>query len=94
MLFIGIESEYEDMKKSIPELKWHKTNTFLELTQAIAGCKLFIGNQSFPYSLAEGLKCPRILEGYYHVPHVIPEGKNAYDFYFQSHLESLVSRLN
>ncbi len=94
VIFIGIPSEYEDMKKHIPGLKLHDTSSFLERAKIIAGCRLFIGNQSFPYSLAEALKCPRILEGYYHVPHVIPEGENAHDFYFQNHLESLVKRLN
>ncbi|WP_295793699.1 hypothetical protein [Mucilaginibacter sp.] len=94
VVFIGVKSEYEDMKKSIPDLELFHTESFLEMAQIIAGCKFFIGNQSFPYSLAEGLKTPRILEAYYHVPHVIPEGENAHDFYFQHHFESLVSRLD
>ncbi|MGI4804561.1 MAG: hypothetical protein ACRYFL_07310 [Janthinobacterium lividum] len=51
------------------------------------------GNQSFPYSLAEGLKVPRILETYYSAPNVIPEGKNGHDFYFQKHFEFLVEDL-
>lgn len=94
ILFIGVKSEYEDMKKAIPNLKWYQTENFHEIAQMIAGCKFFIGNQSFPYSIAEGLKIPRILEAYYHVPHVIPEGENAHDFYYQNHFESLVSQLN
>lgn len=94
VIFIGIRSEYEDMKRSVPGLVLHDTSSFLEIAQIIAGCRLFIGNQSLAYSIAEALKCPRILEAYYHVPHVIPEGENAHDFYFQNHLESLVARLN
>jgi hypothetical protein len=94
VLFIGIKSEYEDMKKSIPNLKLYDTYSFLEIAQIIAGCKFFIGNQSFPYAIAEALKAPRILEAYYHVPHVIPEGENAHDFYYQNHFESLVNQLN
>ncbi len=93
-VFIGVKSEYEDMKKVIPDLKWLQVKNFLELTQIIAGCKFFVGNQSFPYSLAEGLKTPRILEAYYHVAHVIPEGENAHDFYYQNHFESLVKQLD
>ncbi|MGI4804560.1 MAG: hypothetical protein ACRYFL_07305 [Janthinobacterium lividum] len=93
-VFIGVKSEYEDMKKTIPDLKWHQIQNFLELAQIIAGCKFFVGNQSFPYSIAEGLKTPRILEAYYHVAHVIPEGENAHDFYYQNHFESLVKQLN
>ena len=82
------------MKQSIPHLKWIQVNDFLELAGIIAGCKLFIGNQSFPFSIAEGLKVPRILEVYYKAANVIPEGENAHDFYFQEHLEELVSRLH
>lgn len=92
-VFIGVKSEYEDMKKAIPDLKWLQVKNFLELAQIIAGCKVFIGNQSFPYSIAEGLKTSRILEAYYHVAHVIPEGENAHDFYYQNHFESLVDQL-
>ena len=94
LIFIGVKSEYEDMKQSIPHLKWIQVNDFLELAGIIAGCKLFIGNQSFPFSIAEGLKVPRILEVYYKVANVIPEGENAHDFYFQEHLEELVSSLH
>lgn len=92
-VFIGIKSEYKDMKRFIPQLEWIQVKDFLELANIIAGCKLFIGNQSFPYSIAEGLKVPRILEVYHYTANVIPEGKNAHDFYFQNHLESLVKQL-
>lgn len=94
IIFIGVKSEYEDMKKAIPSLQWLQVNNFLELAQIIAGCKFFIGNQSFPYSIAESLKIPRILEAYYHFAHVIPEGENAHDFYYQNHFESLVKQLD
>lgn len=94
IVFIGVKSEFEDMQKAIPELKTVQVKNFLELAQIIAGCKVFIGNQSFPYSIAEGLKVPRILEAYYHLAHVIPEGENAHDFYYQNHFESLVRRLS
>jgi hypothetical protein len=93
-VFIGVASEYEDMRKSIPELQWVQVNDFLQLAKIIAGCKLFIGNQSFPFSLAEALKVPRILEIYYHTANVITEGPNAHDFFFQEHLESLVAELS
>ncbi|HEY2581214.1 MAG TPA: hypothetical protein VGI43_05390 [Mucilaginibacter sp.] len=94
LVFVGIKSEYEDFSKSVPGLQWKQVNDFLELAQIIAGCKFFIGNQSFPFAIAEGLKVPRVLEAYYEMPNVIPEGENAYDFFFQEHFESLVSNLN
>jgi hypothetical protein len=94
VIFIGVASEFEDMRQSIPNLKWVQVDDFLKLAQIIAGCKFFIGNQSFPFSIAEGLKVPRILELYYEIANVIPEGENAYDFFFQEHFESLVNELS
>ncbi|HEY4322833.1 MAG TPA: hypothetical protein VGN20_02575 [Mucilaginibacter sp.] len=94
LIFVGIKSEYDDLRKSVPGLQWKQVNDFLGLAQIIAGCKFFIGNQSFPFAIAEGLKVPRVLEAYYEMPNVIPEGENAYDFFFQEHFESLVDNLN
>jgi hypothetical protein len=57
MGFVGIEKEYEkfiqDYKCDIPFIP---TNSLLELAQLISGSSLFIGNQSSPYAIAEGLK--------------------------------------
>ncbi len=93
IVFVGVKSEYLSMKKNIPCLRWQQVDDFLEMAQIIAGSKLFIGNQSFPFSVAEGLKVPRILEVYHRTPNVIPEGSNGYDFYFQKHFEYLVDSL-
>ncbi|MBS7563480.1 hypothetical protein KHS38_03600 [Mucilaginibacter sp. Bleaf8] len=91
--FIGVKDEFEDMKRILPDLEWIQVENFLELAKVIAGCKLFIGNQSFPYSVAEALKVPRILEVCFEVINVVPEGENAYDFLFQDHFEYLVNYL-
>ncbi|MCE7038818.1 hypothetical protein [Dyadobacter sp. CY312] len=94
IVFIGVESEYKDIKKTIPHIKWVQVSNFLEMAQIIAGSKFFIGNQSFPFSIAESLKVPRILETSFEVINVIPEGENGYDFFFQEHLESIVEMLD
>lgn len=94
VVFLGVKAEYENMKKLIPHIKWVQVKNFLEMAQIIAGSKFFIGNQSFPFSLAEGLKVRRVLETYHAAPNVIIEGANGYDFYFQSHFEAIVSELN
>jgi len=93
LVFVGVESEYKEMKQSIPDLKWRQVKNFLELAEVIAGCRLFIGNQSFPYSIAEALKTPRLLEVFYQAPNVMPSGPGGYDFCFQRHFEWLVERL-
>ncbi|CAG5016756.1 hypothetical protein DYBT9275_05629 [Dyadobacter sp. CECT 9275] len=92
--FIGVESEFKDIRKTIPGIRWIQVSDFMQMARIIAGAKFFIGNQSFPYSVAEGLKVPRILETAFEVINVVPEGDNGYDFFFQEHLESLVYNLN
>jgi hypothetical protein len=94
LVFVGVQVEFEDIKLQIPNIEYLKVPNFLELAEVIAGCKFFIGNQSFPFSLAEALKVPRILETFFDTPNVIPEGENSYDFYFQEHFESLVKLLD
>lgn len=94
MVFIGVESEYEDMCRYIPDIKWLQVKDFRQLAEIIAGCKFFIGNQSFPFSIAEALKVPRILEISFEVINVVPEGANGHDFLFQNHFELLVEELN
>ncbi len=93
LFFVGVPEEYDEMKKEIPHLQYQPVSDFAELASIIAGCKLFIGNQSFPFSLAEALKVPRILEVYYQCPNVVPEGPNAYDFCYQPQFEKIVSDL-
>ena len=93
LTFVGVEQEWKEMREMIPKIDYRPVKDFLELAQVINGSKLFIGNQSFPFSLAEGLKTKRILEVYWRAPNVIPEGANGYDFYFQPQFEKLVERL-
>jgi hypothetical protein len=93
VFFVGVESEYLSMKEMIPAIKWAQVNNFLEMAEILTGCKVFLGNQSFPYSIAEGLKIPRVLEVFFAAPNVMPEGPNGYDYYFQEHFEYLVETL-
>lgn len=44
------------------EIPHHPTSDLLDLARVIAGADLFIGNQSSPFAIAEGLKRPAILE--------------------------------
>ncbi|MCJ8208437.1 hypothetical protein MUY27_01870 [Mucilaginibacter sp. RS28] len=94
IVFIGVKSEYETMKKDIPNLEWLQVKDFKQMAEVIAGCKFFIGNQSFPFSIAEGLKVKRVLETYHAAPNVVVEGPNGYDFYFQKPFEAIVKELN
>ena len=64
------------------------------MAEAINSCKFFIGNLNFAFSLAEGLKVPRLLENSPDFPVVYPIGKNAYDFYHQIHFEKYFKMLD
>lgn len=55
MAFIGLAAEYESFTKSFGQVRYHPTADWLAAARAIAGSKLYIGNQSAPYWLALGL---------------------------------------
>jgi hypothetical protein len=93
LLFIGLENEYMDLKKEIPKLEFYDCEDFLEVAEIIKASKFFLGNLSFGYTIAEGLKVPRLLESVPEFPLVYPNGGNGYDFYFQSHFEKLFDDL-
>ena len=93
VLFIGLKEEYLDLKKQIPNLKFHDCKNFLEMAMIIKNSRVFIGNLTFGYALAEAIKVPRLLESNMNFPLVYPNGKKAYDFYFQNHFEKLFKKL-
>ena len=88
--FVGINEEYEAIKEIIPKIEWIKTKDYLELARVISGAKLFIGNQSSPFSVAEGLKVPRLLCLPVQTPVATPAGNSCAVFCVQSCFESLV----
>ena len=49
---------------------------------------------SFQYSIAEGLKVPRLLEASPDFTYVFPVGSNAFDSYHQNHFEKFFKKLN
>lgn len=63
-VFVGLFDEFEDFLAKHPEgkgiVEYYPVLDALELKKVIAGADVFIGNQSFAYSIAEGLKVNRI----------------------------------
>ena len=94
ILFLGLDDEYNDLKNEIPHLEFYDCKDFLEAAQIIKSSKFFIGNSSFGFTIAEGLKVPRIMESYPDFPVIYPNGNHGYDFYFQVHFEELCKKLN
>lgn len=78
------------MREQVPAMTFLESSDFHHLAALISGSRLFIGNQSFPFAIAEALKVNRLLEVYYNVPNVIVAGRNGYDFCFQKQFEHLV----
>ncbi|HEY0042849.1 MAG TPA: hypothetical protein VGB71_19380 [Flavisolibacter sp.] len=93
LLFLGLEDEYREMKDVIPHLMYKPVADFLEMATIINSCQLFIGNQSFPFALAEALKVKRLLEVHYLAPNVVTEGQGANEFMYQPQFEYAVGRL-
>ena len=62
--FIGNYKEYENFCAKYGHCKYHFLNDALEAARLIAGCKLFVSNQSLFHTIAEGLKVNLILELY------------------------------
>ena len=79
MMFVGTEKEHEDFCGEFGYVDYKLTESILDLFELISGCELFIGNQSFPYSLAEGIKKPVIQETDFEgVPNCIFKRDNSY----------------
>lgn len=92
-IFVGVEAEWNEMAQMLPGIEYYPVKDFLGLAKVIAGSRLFIGNQSFPFSIAEGLKTQRLLEVYHLSPNVNVEGPQGYDFCYQPQFEKLVEKL-
>ncbi|MCX7905430.1 MAG: hypothetical protein N2446_01855 [Elusimicrobiales bacterium] len=89
--FVGTKEEYERFVKIYPlrsRVFYYPTSNFLELASVIKGCKVFIGNQSSPYALAEVLKVPRIQETSHLTPNCRGTTENSIDVLTQDDLYS------
>jgi hypothetical protein len=85
--FVGTEHEYHLMSKMVKNLQYQEVSNFYELAELINNCKVFIGNQSMNFAIAEQLKSNRILETYFGCPNVIPCGGKAFDIFNQEGFE-------
>src|SRR5688500_17669953 len=67
-LFVGTEREHQIFRDRYGAIEYLPTKNLLELAEVIAGCELFIGNQSVAHAIAEGLKKPLIQETSLSIP--------------------------
>jgi hypothetical protein len=95
IVFAGISNEHEKFMDEVGfEMPLFEANNFMDLATLIRSAKLFIGNQSLCFALAEAMKVPRILEVCPELPNVICTGDNAYDAMYQSCFEYYFNELN
>ena len=76
VVFLGLPFEFEHFKKThgLQKLKLFIAEDGGSLMDLLQSAQLLIGNQSFIFSLAEGLKVPRALETFHPAPTVVPCG--------------------
>lgn len=67
-LFVGLESEHRTFCDTFGSVEYLPTKNLLDVAGVISGAHSFIGNQSSPNAIAEGLKVRRVLEVATHVP--------------------------
>ena len=75
--FIGFPDEYRAFVAQFGPIPYVPTRDLLEVARIIAGSGLFIGNQSSPYAIAEGLKVHTIQETAPGYPNCIFQRPNA-----------------
>lgn len=92
--FVGVKREFETLAVNNSKLNYLEVSDFYELASYIAGCKLFIGNQSMAFSIAEQLKVKRIIESHYLCPNVIPCGGEYYNFQTNEQFKNILEHIN
>jgi len=77
LIFIGVDADYARLRSIIDfEIQRYDCKDALEIAQIIKGSKVFIGNQSLGFAIAEGMKHPRILEHHIKKDNCRPYGKD------------------
>lgn len=78
-VFVGFKHEHRKFQRMTRlKVRFHQLNSILELARAIKGSKLFVGNQSLGFALAEAMKQPRVLEVSYQEPSGMPQSYNGH----------------
>jgi hypothetical protein len=89
--FVGLLSEYDDMKQIVPKLIYRPTSNAAELASIIGSSKIYIGNGSFAFAIAEGIKNKRFYEECPWCKSVKPK-QNSFLFTNQNSFENLLSQ--
>jgi hypothetical protein len=93
--FIGTQAEFNVFRGQNPSLEISHLDcqTSMDAMAIISKSKLFIGNQSLFFAIAEGLQHPRLLEVFEPVPNVVPAPCNSGCFLNNTGLMRMVGEL-
>lgn len=93
LVFLGLPHEHKEFCEQWGmNIEYKQVEDFLELAKIIAGCRFFMGNQSFCWHISDALKKKRILEVCYEFPNTFPTGANGAAFLKQPQLEYLFNK--
>lgn len=95
LLFTGTEREHylfcKEFGLDFPRLG---IDNFMELAAVMNMCLFFVGNQSFPWNLANAMGVPRVVEMFAQAPNCQPFiGKDNYGSYRPDHIEYYIDYL-
>jgi hypothetical protein len=78
-VFLGFEDEWKIFKAMTGlEIALYQPESYADVCSVLLGSKLFIGNQSFVYALAEALKVNRVQQASLVCPNCLPIGSNGH----------------
>ena len=86
LLFVGLNDEYDILKKEVPNLEFYDCKDFLEMAEIIKSSKFFLCSLGLGNTIAEGLKVPKLIEAAEEFTAFYSNG-DAYEFCFQEHFE-------
>ena len=93
IVFVGLDDEYNKFRLGYGfHPKRMHVKDALHMAQIISSAKLFIGNQSSTFAIAEQLKVPRLLEVHNRCPNVIPMGGEGYYYQTTEGLSRLIQK--
>lgn len=81
VVFVGHDFDYRDFKRRYGSIPRYKCKDILEIAEVINGCKVFIGNQSIGFALAEAIKKRRFLEVCELKNNCLPNSSNGYTIF-------------
>ena len=74
IVFLGLEEEWRNFCSLFFDVRFRKIADFYEAAAMMKRARFVIGNQTGLFSLAEGMKVPRILETSFECPNVVMMG--------------------